>query len=68
MGVELVEGRGYEPYEARRYKKPTLLGQLLYHCLREVIEEFMANKTQNDDSIEISPNMNLGLKSPFEAE
>ena len=36
--------------------------------LRGVIEEFMANKTQNDDSIEISPNMNLGLKSPFEAE
>ena len=37
MGVELVEGRGYEPYEARRYKEPTLMGQLLYHCLVKLV-------------------------------
>lgn len=31
--------------------------------LREVIEEFISNE---DDSIAINPNDNLGLKSPIE--
>lgn len=34
--------------------------------IKEVIEEFMKNDMQNGDSIEINPNMNLGLESPLE--
>jgi predicted SprT family Zn-dependent metalloprotease len=39
--------------------------------IREVIEEFMQNEfrgANNNDTIEINPNMNLGLHSPLEAE
>lgn len=35
--------------------------------IREVIDEFMMNDS-NDDSVAISPDMNLGLKSPLEDE
>jgi len=36
------------------------------NILKEVIEEFIKNETQNNDTIEINPNMNLGLGSPLE--
>jgi len=37
------------------------------NILKEVIEEFMQNDMENNDSVEINPNMNLGLESPLEA-
>ena len=36
------------------------------NILKEVIEEFMQNDMENNDSVEINPNMNLGLESPLE--
>jgi hypothetical protein len=35
--------------------------------IKEVIEEFM-NTEMGDDSVEINPDMNLGLQSPLEGE
>ena len=36
------------------------------NILKEVIEEFIQNDMENNDSVEINPNMNLGLESPLE--
>ena len=40
--------------------------------IKEVIDEFMRNEFKGannmDDSVEINPNMNLGLQSPLETE
>jgi hypothetical protein len=35
------------------------------NVIREVIEEFVSGE-MNSDSIEIDPNMNLGIESPFD--
>lgn len=36
------------------------------NILKEVIEEFIQNDMENNDSVEINPNMNLGKYSPLE--
>lgn len=38
------------------------------NIIQEVIDEFMQNNIVADDSIEIDPNMNLGLQSPLEMD
>ena len=37
------------------------------NIINEVLKEFIkTNTNNNDDSIDINPNMNLGIESPFE--